>query len=82
VPETHDEDRWIFIFLHLWQVARALSDGIRVIGYLHWSLLDNFEWAEGYKARFGLIGVNFDTQERTVRDSARRLGEIIARNEL
>ena len=82
LPVERDEDRWTFIFLHLWQVARALSEGIPVVGYLHWSLLDNYEWADGYGARFGLIGVDYATQERTVRESARRLADVIARNEL
>jgi beta-glucosidase len=75
-----DEDRWTFLVLHLWQVARAISDGVPVAGYLHWSLLDNFEWADGYDARFGLVGVDYATQRRTVRESARRLGEIMATN--
>ena len=79
---ARDGDRWIFIFMHLWQVARALSEGVPVAGYLYWSLLDNFEWADGYRARFGLVGVDFKTQQRTVRQSARWLAEIIERNEL
>jgi beta-glucosidase len=82
LPVDNDEDRWTFIFLHLWQVARALDDGIPVVGYLHWSLLDNYEWADGFRARFGLIGVDYATQERTVRESARRMARIIANNQL
>jgi len=53
-----------------------------VIGYLYWSLLDNFEWADGFAPRFGLIGVDYATQRREVRPSARRLADLIARNEL
>ena len=45
------------------EVARAISEGADVIGYLHWSLLDNFEWADGYRARFGLIEVDYATQQ-------------------
>jgi beta-glucosidase len=82
VPADRDDDRWTFIFMHLWQVARAIADGVDVVGYMHWSLLDNYEWADGYRARFGLIGVDYATQERTVRDSARRMAGIIERNEL
>lgn len=82
LPVENDEDRWTFIFLHLWQVARAIDEGIPVVGYLHWSLLDNYEWADGFKARFGLIGVDYATQARMVRESARRLGRVIERNEL
>lgn len=77
-----DGDRWFFIILHLWQVARAIGDGVPVVGYLHWSLLDNFEWAEGYKPLFGLVGVDFATQQRTIRESARNYAQVIARNEL
>jgi beta-glucosidase len=55
---------------------------VPVVGYLYWSLLDNFEWANGYDARFGLIGVDYATQQRTVRESARRLADVITRNEL
>ena len=49
---------------HAHAVARAVSEGIPVEGYFHWSLLDNFEWAEGYGHRFGLYTVDFDTFER------------------
>lgn len=82
IPSVNDRDRWTFILLHLWQVARAIADGVPVVGYLHWSLLDNFEWADGYGARFGLVGVDFRTQQRTVRDSALRLAQIIRANQM
>ena len=82
VPASDEDDRWSFIFLHLWQVMRALAAGIPVVGYLYWSLLDNFEWADGWSARFGLIGVNRATQQRMVRPSARWLAEVIAQREL
>ena len=82
ISTEKDEDRWMFLVLHLWQVARAISAGVPVTGYLHWSLLDNFEWANGYDARFGLVAVDYATQRRTVRESARRLAGIIARNRL
>ena len=82
IPAERDGDKWDFIAAHLWQVARALGDGVPVIGYLYWSLLDNFEWADGYRARFGLVEVDFATQERTVHESARRLARVIERGEL
>jgi len=82
VPSTDDNDRWTFIFMHLWQVARAIDEGSPVIGYLYWSLLDNYEWADGYAARFGLIGVDFKSQRRTVRHSARLMAKVIRQNEL
>ncbi|MEY4070210.1 MAG: hypothetical protein RL721_824 [Candidatus Eisenbacteria bacterium] len=82
IPTRNDDDRWMFLFMHLWQVARAVSEGVDVVGYMHWSLLDNFEWADGYGARFGLVEVDFETQERRIRPSAWRYAQIIRRNEL
>ena len=82
IPAGEDDDRWTFIYLHLWQVARAIADGVNVVGYLHWSLLDNYEWADGYRARFGLVEVDFATQARRIRPSAWKLTHVIRRNEL
>lgn len=82
VPATNDNDRWTFIYLHLWQVARAIDDGVPLLGYLYWSLLDNYEWADGFKPRFGLVAVDYATQERTIRHSARLLAKVIRRNQL
>ena len=82
ISTSDDEDRWMFLVLHLWQVAREISAGVPVTGYLYWSLLDNFEWASGYDARFGLVEVDYATQRRTVRESARRLARIIESNQL
>lgn len=82
IPAVDEDDRWGFIYLHLWQVMRAMAAGIPVIGYLYWSLLDNYEWADGYAARFGLIGVNFKTQGRIVRPSARWLADVIRKRSL
>lgn len=77
IATDDDAERVEFIAEHLKAVARAMSEGVPVIGYLYWSLLDNYEWAEGYAARFGLVEVDFNTQKRTVRDSAIKYGEII-----
>jgi len=62
---------------YLQQLERACKEGIPVKGYFHWSLLDNFEWAEGYKQRFGMVYVDFETGERTVKDSARWYAKVI-----
>jgi beta-glucosidase len=51
-------------------MADALEGGVDVRGYFVWSLLDNFEWADGYSKRFGLVFVDYDTQQRTLKDSA------------
>ncbi|MEA3305820.1 MAG: family 1 glycosylhydrolase, partial [Candidatus Omnitrophota bacterium] len=72
-----DNDRIDFIKGHLREVARAIKDGLPVFGYLHWSLIDNFEWAHGYAPRFGLIEMDYAAQRRTVRPSARIYAEII-----
>ena len=63
-------------------LAGCIADGIDVRGYLHWTLLDNFEWMAGYAKTFGLVAVDHTTFERTVKPSARWLGQVAARNEL
>jgi beta-glucosidase len=61
---------------------QCLADGIDVRGYIHWSLMDNFEWLEGYRPKFGLVGVNRETQARRPKPSAYWLGEIAKSNRL
>ncbi len=70
IADASDAKRGPFIVRHLAEVARAAQDGVDVRGYFHWSLLDNFEWAEGYEPRFGLVEVDYSTQERRPRPSA------------
>ena len=72
-----DMVRQQYIKTHLEYVLKAINEGAGVVGYLHWSLMDNFEWAEGYSKRFGLIEVNFKTQKRKIRDSGRYYASII-----
>ncbi len=80
---TSDEDlRARFVYEHLKQVRRAMTDGAPVIGYQYWSLLDNFEWAFGFKPRFGLVYVDYPTQKRTIKPSARFYAEICRSNVL
>lgn len=67
---VRDAERIAFLSDHLAQVLAARRDGVNVAGYFVWSLMDNFEWAEGYGMRYGLVHVNFDTQLRTPKDSA------------
>ena len=59
-------------------MSRAIESGINIVGYLAWSLLDNFEWAEGYGKRFGLVYVDFNTAERIKKDSYYWYKKVIA----
>ena len=67
--KVHDEKRINFLEQYTKQVLRAKSEGVNVTGYFVWSFTDNFEWAEGYKPRFGLVYVDFETQQRIVKSS-------------
>jgi beta-glucosidase len=70
IADAKDAKRGAFLEAHLRELLRAVADGVDVRGYFHWSLLDNFEWAEGYEPRFGLAAVDHATLERTLRPSA------------
>ena len=76
----HDANRIDFTARYLTELHKAITDGADIRGYFHWSILDNFEWAEGYTKRFGLVHVDYDTQVRTIKDSARWYAEVIASN--
>jgi beta-glucosidase/6-phospho-beta-glucosidase/beta-galactosidase len=82
LADMKDNYREWFIINTLRAVNRAIQDGVDVRGYLHWSLLDNFEWDKGFWPRFGLIEVDYQSQQRTIRPSARAYAEIIKRNSL
>ncbi len=86
VPATdgpvYDTDRIMFLRSYLTQLQRATSEGVPVRGYFHWSLMDNFEWADGFSTRFGLLYVDYTTQQRTPKLSASFYREIAARNRL
>ena len=75
--QIHDAERVLYYREHLESVAKALADGCNVKGYLCWSLLDNFEWAFGLSKRFGIVRVDYDTLERTPKDSYRFLAEVV-----
>lgn len=75
-----DERRVRYVHNHLCQVHKAIQDGVPVLGYLSWSFTDNFEWAYGYRMRFGIVYVDFETLQRTVKDSGRWFSEIIRHN--
>jgi beta-glucosidase len=69
--KINDPQRTAYLQTHLEQVLKAKQEGCRVDGYFVWTLTDNFEWAEGYHPRFGLIHVDFDTQKRIIKSSGR-----------
>jgi beta-glucosidase len=78
--KVHDGARIDFTARYLRELRRAIKDGVDVRGYFHWSIMDNFEWAEGFKERFGLVHVDFATQKRTPKDSALWYKKVIATN--
>ena len=80
LPDDDDDQRPSFIVRHLRQVHRAIQEGVDVRGYFHWTLVDNFEWADGWGLRFGLVALNPETQERTPRPSARLYARICRHN--
>lgn len=67
--KVHDQSRICFMEQYLKELERAIDDGVDVVGYMYWSLMDNFEWGHGYRPRFGLIHVDYQTQKRTPKDS-------------
>jgi beta-glucosidase len=77
----HDPKRIEYLRGHLRELARAIRDGAPVRAYHAWSLMDNFEWAEGYSQHFGLVGVNMaGQQQRTIKDSGRWYAQVAAAN--
>ena len=81
-PDGHvyDTDRVMFLRNYLTQLQRATADGVPVKGYFLWSLLDNYEWADGYEKRFGITYVDFKTQKRTPKLSAEFYKQTIRAN--
>jgi len=80
VSDATDKLRASFIKRHIQWVHKAIEEGANVQGYLYWSLLDNFEWRQGFKSRFGLVAVDFSTFQRTPRHSASVYGMICKAN--
>lgn len=78
--KVHDPQRIDYIRRYLLELRRAMEEGIPVVGYLYWSILDNFEWLKGYDMRFGLVYVDYPTQKRTVKDSGWYYRDVIAAN--
>jgi beta-glucosidase len=66
---VHDQNRIDYYQSHLDAVNDAIDIGVDIRGYFAWSLMDNFEWAEGYSKRFGIVYVDYQTQQRTIKAS-------------
>jgi len=75
-----DEYRILYLRTHIAAVHRAIEAGVPMAGYFAWSLMDNFEWAKGYAQRFGIVWVDFNTQERIIKDSAKWYRSVIKKN--
>lgn len=76
IADRHDDRRSLWIRRYLYAVSKAIQDGYDVRGYYHWSLMDNFEWDRGYAQRFGLYQVDFETKERSLKQSAHIIRDI------
>ena len=77
---VYDSDRVMFLRNYLAMLQQATAEGVPVRGYFVWSLFDNFEWADGYATRFGLVHVDYTTQKRTPKLSASYYAEVMRRN--
>lgn len=82
IASINDDRRVRFLISYLEEIYHAISAGADVKGYFYWSLIDNFEWADGFDPRFGLIEIDYETQKRKIRPSAYVYQEIIKRNAL
>jgi beta-glucosidase len=77
--EIHDALRLKYIKDYLQQILKVKREGVDVGGYFIWSFLDNFEWAEGYRPQLGIVGVNYKTQERIIKDSGKWYADFLAK---
>jgi len=77
---VHDPQRIDYLARYLGELSRAIEEGVVVKGYFVWTLMDNFEWAFGYRQRFGIVHVDYATQKRTPKDSAYWYKDVIASN--
>ena len=71
VADANDDRRELFIKRYLYAVSETIKNGYDVRGYFYWSLMDNFEWAFGYDMKFGLYEINFQTQQRKLRNGSK-----------
>ena len=79
---VRDTKRQAYLSGHLDACWRAVQDGVDLRGYFVWSLMDNFEWQEGYSQRFGIVWVDFETQQRTIKESGHYYAGVVKNNAL
>lgn len=77
---VHDAHRIDFMKRYLRELCRSAEDGAEIMGYMYWSIMDNFEWSDGYDKRFGLVHVDYQTQKRTIKDSGYFYRDVIQTN--
>jgi beta-glucosidase len=77
---VRDERRIRYLRDHIYQIYRAIQEGVPIQGYFHWSFMDNFEWALGFGQRFGLVYVDYKTQQRIVKDSGNWFSRVVSKN--
>ena len=82
IADSADARRGNYITSYIMAMQKAMAQGVDIRGYFYWSLFDNFEWALGFEKRFGLVAIDYNTLQRTVRSSAHRYKEIIEKNEV
>jgi beta-glucosidase len=75
--KVHDPQRIDYTRRYLLQLKRAIDEGTKMLGYFHWSLMDNMEWQNGYRDRFGLIHIDFTTQKRTIKEAGHWYRKVI-----
>ncbi|WP_010283121.1 family 1 glycosylhydrolase [Bacillus timonensis] len=80
--EIHDTERTSYIRKHLQAIAELNEQGVNISGYYLWSFMDNFEWAFGYEKRFGIVYVDFESQQRMLKDSAKFYRDTILAREV
>ena len=82
IADATDEKRWRYIKTALKSLHQAIEKGARVVGYMYWSLMDNFEWKEGYSMKFGLYETNFQDLSLEPRKSAEEYSKLIKENSI
>lgn len=78
--KVHDSNRIDFLTRYLTDLEKAYKAGVPILGYFHWSFTDNFEWHSGYDPRFGLVFVDYETQQRIPKDSAYWYSDLIKKS--